>query len=795
MFKVFFCSKFIINKPFSFKFLIDIFEIIMKKIFQVLTFCLATTAAWSQIDYSNNWEDFYSYNNVKDFIKTEDQLHAIVDNAVFTFNDITSEISKISSVNGLSGASTSSLHYSTDYKKLIIGYETGLLEIIDNKKTITILKDIVNFNYSGNKQINNITEYNGKLYLSTSFAIVVYDLDKLQFGETFFIGNQSSETKINQIKIIDDTIYAATEDGIYTASVNNPNLIDFNNWTHHSSGNFSSIEAFNNNIYVASGRALYKFTNSNLQLQKNYNQTINALKASEDFLALATQRYVYVIDKNDTQKLSYATNTNQEFYYNLNTAYFENNTLYLGTKEFGILKSSFENIPNFEEIHPEGPASNLPFSISAKENHLWVVYGWYDGAYAPRGGRYGIDHFNGANWHNTPYNQINVSDLVHVTFDPTNIEKVYISSWGGGMIIVEENEVTTHWNHLNSGLEKLVFSNPNYVSIRINGSQFDASGNLWIANAWIDNKIKKYSADGNWSDFEINSVTSNTAPGLNELIIDKTTNIWLGTRRNGALVFNENGNKKRALTTEPSKGSLPDLNVRTIQADNNDRIWIGTQKGLAVLYNASAIFNESNIKTEPVIILDDGGIPKKLLGDQTINSIAIDGADNKWFGTNNGGVIKTNSDGKKTLHNFNTNNSPLPSNTILKIALDKVSGKVYFATSKGIVAFNSNVAAYGDTLPEVYAFPNPSTKSNEYITIDGRNGTHLPKGTNIKILDTAGNLVHETNVKEDEEPLGGKILWNKTNLAGTKVASGIYIVLLIDSDKQQTAITKIAIIN
>ena len=134
-------------------------------------------------------------------------------------------------------------------------------------------------------------------------------------------------------------------------------------------------------------------------------------------------------------------------------------------------------------------------------------------------------------------------------------------------------------------------------------------------------------------------------------------------------------------------------------------------------------------------------------------------------------------------------------NSILKIAVDKNSGKAYFATSKGIVAYNSDVAVYGDTLTEVYAYPNPSKKENDFITIDGRNGAHLPKGTNIKILDTAGNLVFETNIREGQESLGGKVVWNKTNLAGRKVASGIYIVLLIDNEKQKTSITKIAIIN
>ena len=213
-----------------------------------------------------------------------------------------------------------------------------------------------------------------------------------------------------------------------------------------------------------------------------------------------------------------------------------------------------------------------------------------------------------------------------------------------------------------------------------------------------------------------------------------------------------------------------------------------------MLYNASNLFNQSVVNAEPVIILDDG-VPKKLLGESVVNSIAIDGADNKWFGTLSGGALQTNPNGSTTLNNFNKFNSPLPSNTILKIAIDSNSGLVYFATDKGIVAFNSNVSVYGESLTEVYAFPNPSTKTNEFITIDGRNGTHLPKGTNVKIVDTAGNLVYETNVQEGDELFGGKVVWNKTNLAGKKVASGVYIVLLTANDNTETQVAKIAIIN
>ena len=767
----------------------------MKKCIQIFIL-LFINITFSQVDYSNTWEDFYSYNNVKDFVKIESKIYAIVDNAIFTFDINTSEVTKISSVNGLSGEITTSLHYSKTLNKIVIGYETGLLEIIDSENTITIAKDIVNFNYSGSKQIHNITEYNNRLYLSTPFAIIVYDIETLQFGDTYFIGNQSSEININQIKIHEDIIYAVTENGIFTANVTDSNLIDFNNWTQNFSGNFSTIEVFNNQVFVSNNNSLYTLENGNLILQKTVALPIKALKSSEEYLAITTNRAVYVNNINNVEIVNFSTNSTDLYYFNSNTAFFEDNTLYIATLEFGILKSDFSAISNFEEIHPEGPVSNLPFSIAVNNNNLWVVYGGYTTSYRPLGRRAGYNHFNGDNWVNTPYNpEYVVKDLVHITFDPSNSNKVYLSSWNDGILIIEDDIITAHWNHLNSGLEKLDFpSNPNFISIRINGAAFDNQGNLWIANAWVDNRVKKLSSNGNWSSFDMSSVITNPAFGLNELVVDKTTNIWIGSRRNGVLVFNENGNNKKSLTTEQTKGSLPDLNVRTVKVDSNNRIWIGTKKGLVVYNDAANVFNENIIDATPVIILDDG-IPKKLLGEQPINSIAIDGANNKWFGTEIGGALQTNPSGAITLQNFNKDNSPLPSNNILKIAIDNSSGKVFFATDKGIVAYNSNVSSYGDSLPEVYAYPNPSTKNNEFITIDGRNGAHLPSGTNVKILDASGNLVYETNISEGQELFGGKVVWNKTNLAGNKVASGIYLVLLITKDNLETRVAKIAIIN
>ena len=796
MIEVFFVPYLNINSSLNFQIYQLSLNVIMKKFFQIY-FLLLASYNWAQTDYSKNWEDFYSYANVKDFVKVNNQIYALVDNAVFIYNTSTNQTQKFSSVNGLSGEITSSINYNELSNKVSVGYSNGLLEIIDlNKKNIAAsAKDIINFSYSGNKQINNIASFGSNLYLATPFAIIVYNLANLEFGDTYFIGSQSSELNINQIVIFNNTIYAATSDGIYTADINNSNLVDFNNWTKYFSGNFKNIEVFDNEVFTTKNNNLYKINGTSLLLQNSYPQSILKLKASDNYLAITTLNNVYAIDKTNAEIIHLMSTSNSSYNFNANVAMVDNDAVYIGTKKFGILKSTMQNNIDFKEIHPQGPSSNFPFSIAAKNKNLWIVYGGYDDAYTPMSKNYGFSHFNGVNWINTPYNsQFPAKNLVNITFDPSNDQKVYLSSWGNGMLIVENDEITNFWTNNNSGLEKLDYPDPSYISIRINGTAFDKQGNLWIANAWVDKRIKKYSTSGQWSGFDMSSVMTDPALGLNELTIDKTNSIWIGSRRNGVLVFNENGNQKRALTTEQTKGSLPDLNARTVKADSKNRIWIGTKKGLVVFYNTASVFTDAIIDAQPIIIVDDG-IPKKLLGDQTINTIAIDGADNKWFGTDLGGVMQTNPDGSKVLQSFNTGNSPLPSNTILKIAVDVSTGKVYFATAKGIVAFKSNVAAYSDGLPDVYAYPNPSTKNNEIITIDGRNGTHLPNGTNVKILDTAGNLVYETNVKEGQELFGGKVVWNKRNLAGVKVASGVYIAMLTYNNGTENKIVKIAIIN
>ena len=413
---------------------------------------------WSQTDFSDQWEDFYSYNNVKEFINTDTQIIALSDNAVFIFDKLSNEIEKISSVNGLSGETTSTIYYDEYLNRILIGYENGLVEIIDSDRSIFVKPDILNFNILGSKRLNQITANGTDLYIATPFGIVVFDIDAIEFKDTYFIGDASSEIYINEIEIYNDYIYAVTENGMYKADINEPFLIDFNNWSHSFTGNFSNIAVFDSQLYLSKSNSLFRLeTNNTLTLVSSQLQEIKDIKASENFLTLTTQNYIRVY--NTALSLTYQTSSinNENYNFNAHTAFATDNEVFIGTDEYGILNSNLSDIHSFNEIHPEGPISNQVFSISVLNNNLWVVYGGYNGAYGPLWIRKGASHFNGEHWTNIPYasDAITERDLVHVNIDPSHENRVYISSWNSGMLIIENDEVTTHWNHLNSGLENL----------------------------------------------------------------------------------------------------------------------------------------------------------------------------------------------------------------------------------------------------------------------------------------------------------------------------------------------------
>ena len=266
-------------------------------------------------------------------------------------------------------------------------------------------------------------------------------------------------------------------------------------------------------------------------------------------------------------------------------------------------------------------------------------------------------------------------------------------------------------------------------------------------------------------------------------MIDNSGNLYYGSYGSGVVAFQPSTNTFARLIGNESQGNLPDNYVTNVALDNNNQLWIGTVRGLRVLFNPTGVFTNPNTQAQEIIILDDDGVAQELLANISISDIEVDGNNNKWIATESG-AFYLSSNGQETLYNFTTENSPLPSNTVTDIEVDGSSGRVYFGTPQGIVAFNGTATSAQDSFENVRAFPNPVRPNySGMVTIDG-----LMENANVKITDIEGNLVYE------EVSQGGSIQWDTRAFGKHKVASGVYMVLIISEDQLETKVTKIMII-
>jgi ligand-binding sensor domain-containing protein len=337
------------------------------------------------------------------------------------------------------------------------------------------------------------------------------------------------------------------------------------------------------------------------------------------------------------------------------------------------------------------------------------------------------------------------------------------------------------FNQTNSGLEAPTVAN----TVRINGTAFDKTGNLWVSNSIIKNALKVKKTNGQWQSYNLESqVNSVGTLNIGRLTIDKNGTKWMCTRSDGIIAFNEGYNNLfKKINFGSELGNLPSKDVRVTAIDNNNQLWIGTLQGLRVLSSVDNFLSSGQMTTYPIIILEDN-LAQELLYEQFITDIEVDGANNKWIGTADSGVFQVSPDGQQTLRQFTSANSPLPSNGINDIAIDPQSGEVFFATSKGMVSFKGTATAANDDLNNVFIYPNPVRPDFEgTVKISG-----LMDDANVKISDIEGNLVFEAIAQ------GGTLEWDTTAFGKYRVASGVYMVFISSKDAAQTKVKKVMII-
>ena len=745
-------------------------------------------------NFENSWTGYFSYVSIKSISQGNDKIYAAAENAIFTYDLSTEEISSISTINGLSGNPISTAYYSENNGLYVIGYENGLIEIvIDGEDNVLKVVDILDKTTipPNMKTINHFNEYNGRLYISTGYGISVYNLDTLEFGDTYFIGDLGSQINITQTTVLGDLIYASSsENGIKSALVADESIIDFEEWTTVIEGGYKGIQSLGSELYtVNNNNTILKFDLDVgfLQIDFFISPVLDFGVASE-VLTITTENSI----KAYTEGYSLLEEVNNliDFDYKLQSGYTFNNTFYLGTKELGMLVVPFAS-SQAEQILPDGPLFNQPFAIDASPDQLWVAFGKIDLFFNPYPlTKRGISNFRNKEWLNVNYNDLkdevnvnDINDLSYVKINPNNTSEVYMSSYQKGMLKINNQTPSILYNETNSPMD--IPGGDNALGIRLYGSDFDREENLWFVQSRANNGLVKLTPEGQFQLIDLsNIIDAENEQALSDVKVSREGHVFFGAVESGLIGYNPTNNEFNKISEGIGNGNLPTNNIRTLAFDNQNKLWIGTLKGLRVLYSVGSFFeNGSNIDAQPIIILEDG-VAQELLFEQSITDIEVDGANNKWVSTATSGVFYLSSNGQETLLRFTSDNSPLPSDNVLDIAIDDKNGTVYFATKDGLVAYNGTSTAPGEDLESVYAYPNPVRPTYlGNVTIDG-----LTAKANVKITDITGNLVFETTSE------GGSVAWDTTAFGSYKVASGVYLVLITSDDNLLTKVTKIMII-
>jgi len=719
------------------------------------------------------WTDLFSYNNVKLLEEVNGVIYCGTENGIFLFNpqNPTSDWIKLNKTNFLNNVGVSAMAYDKDSDSFLVGYENGGLDLLKSGESTMVL-DIKWNGFSGDKKVNHIFINDGIAFISGAFGIVSFDLKEEEFKET----TRTNTAVVNDATINGTTLYIATDKGIYSSELSDKNLNnpDFTNrkiWKEEIVGqNVTNIELFENEIYYSVNNELKSLRGTSTPFN-----LIKELKSSNGKLIITQNNQISVF-KGDNYPL--IDEDGNEI--NFNSGIFINNIYFGGSVNHGII-----NLSNHKEFYPDGPFNNKAWSVTTKNGKVWIAPGGTESYSNVLENNDGFFYYDTKKWNNFLSKDIfDIRDVLRIAPHPDKDKNTFIVSsfnkYG------RDKNGRTDLLEFDVDLIPKKIINDQFPSSRISGLAYDKLGNLHIGASYPDGKSPDYqsvyyverNANGTWKSYDVDKTSPIVA--LSPDFSDVYTYYASGRQGGGVTVLDK---KFEIVTTMTTSNKLPINNVLTVANDKSNNLWIGTEQGLVVLYGADNAVSSNNIVAEPIVIIQDG-IPEALLTDVGIYAIKVDNANNKWIATNGAGVYYVSDSGESTKLHFTSKNSPLPSDIVYDVSIDESTGKVFFATEKGVVSYNGDVSTEANNFNNAIAYPNPyrpEYKGN--VTIK-----NLPNRALVKITDIVGNLLFEKKAE------GGIVEWNTNNAKGKPVASGIYLVLMTNADGTETKTLKIAVV-
>ncbi|OIN59675.1 type IX secretion system anionic LPS delivery protein PorZ [Arsenicibacter rosenii] len=718
------------------------------------------------------WQAYASYRSAGAVDVVGGQVYAATRYGLFYYNKATGETAPLSKVNGLSDVGVSRLFYDTPSKKLLIYYRSGMIDLLSVNEQGEPTGEIQPVDAIRNatqlpagRQANQayIPGAGRNVYVSTNFGIVVFDPAQAGIRDTYRnIAPGGADVAVQATALSQDTLYALTNRGLLAAPFSDKvNLAYFGNWRPLATPEGQAITALG-----SVGGRLRAAVDGIGVYERQQGRWVSILATATTPVRFFPTPRAAATPADINQLVSIGTRlTNAAgvvFQGNLlakpQDAVADGAGVWVADAQNGLLQGQNST---FQAIVPEGPPSDQFPRLFAYSQQLVALGG--DNPDTPAG--LDADRQSGklavaeGRWQAYPATRFPFNAAAYVVAG----QQLFLGSYGGGL-----------WSQTEGG-NPVAIPLPSTISPYITALATDYDGNLWIATAPTGTQptsLHVRRANGQFESFRTVSQQN-----IVQIVPDDNGNIWLRLSYSSILVVNPQTSQTRYLYATANEGGLPDNVVRTLVKDKNGLIWAGTDLGVAVFDDPYTVFTGAVNANIPILNR------RRLLANESVTAMAVDGSNRKWIATKSG-LYRVAADGTELFETFTTANSPLPSGQILDMAVEPVSGNVFVATAAGLVSYRGTATEPAGALSKVTVFPNPVRPDfSGVVAING-----LIDQATVKILDAAGQLVYETKAQ------GGTATWNLLDYRGRSARTGIYLVVVISANGGEGVAGKLAVV-
>lgn len=719
-----------------------------------------------------SWRSHLSYNNIIDVSSSGEKLYVAAENSLFFIDQDEFSINKITKNDGLSGVSIGAIHYDQGLEVLIIGYANGNIDLIYEDQLINI-STVKDASLIGEKRFYDIKVNDGLVYLSNDQGIFVLNTDRREIVESYlYLNKEGSILLVSEIAFSSDSIYAATPEGLLSASMNaSTNRQDFNNWERSFIDiEFSGLVKTTPGLTASSGSTMYDFDGSNWAINSVLvNETIRDLNYSNNDLFILTDSEINLVNGIELERIITIDDLSTSTKFLINE-----NGYWIGKSESGLLNY---NNSSFQNFSPSGPSSDNVWQLFDIDDKIYNISGGFSQVRLPFNRPGYVSNFSQGKWSNIllEFSNNMVPDIVDLeildngTFD----SNFFAASFQEGLINVATTNTIIDENSSGSTLKR-INGQINITSIAKEGTS------LWMSTHGVENSIHQWDLETNlWQSFNFGFIQAKYPM---DILVLANGDKWVSldaNRGGGILVFNQKSGLSRYLNTNGGQGGLPGREVTSMVLDQNNFLWMGTNAGIAFYPNPFSVLDGRSLSAS-IPIFDNSF----LLRDEFITAVAVDPGNRKWIGTATNGIWLFSETGEELVFHFTEKNSPLLSNKIENIQVDIKSGEVFIGTVAGLVSFRSDAVEGKAQHSDVKVFPNPVTRNfNGVVTISG-----LVNSATLKITDAAGKLVKELKSQ------GSSAIWDARDYNGKRVQTGVYLVFSSNNDGSETYVAKIAVI-